>query len=61
MPSTRHVVAPNRKIAIPPNRVAVMDLPPAVRDLADLLAEIAFKRLSTLSPSASQGLEKHHD
>lgn len=61
MPSTRHVVEPNQKIAIPPNRVAVMDLPPAVRDLADLLAEIAFKRLSTLSALASLRLEKYHD
>lgn len=61
MPSTRNIFAPNLKNAIPLNRVAEMDLPPAVRDLADLLAEIACKQLSTLSPSASPALEKRHD
>ena len=50
----------NEKNAIPTNRPAMADLPPAVRDLADLLAELACKRLSTNSITA-QGLEKSHD
>lgn len=49
-----------KKNAIPVNRDAMVYLPEAVRDLADLLAEIACKRLSTNSTTASR-LEKPHD
>lgn len=45
---------------IPNNRPAQGDLPPAVRDLADLLADIASRQLLR-TPSALDGQEKIHE
>lgn len=47
--------------AIPRNRTESTDLPPAVRDLADLLAEIAFRRLSRAKTVQEMNREKTYD
>lgn len=47
--------------AIPIKRIASEELPPVVRDLADLLAEIAARRIKNLYPTAPNGQEKYHD
>jgi hypothetical protein len=36
-------------------------LPPAVRDLADLLAELAFQRLQSAAPQHTGAQEPHGD
>lgn len=47
--------------AIPRNRTVHTDLPPAVRDLADLLAEIAFRRLSRAKTVQEMNREKSYE
>lgn len=59
MHSLEKACAKNTSAAIPSNRSAEEALPPAVRDLADLLAEIAVRRLR-ISP-VTGGREKTHD
>lgn len=44
--------------AIRINRNAAMDLPPSVRELADLLAEIAVKQLNPPNQPSQTGLDK---
>lgn len=60
MQSKRKVFEKPTKSAIPGNRIQQAELPPAVRDLADLLAELAGRRLRkhAISP---QGAKNNHE
>lgn len=57
----RDDVLKRKKIPIPDNRAADATLPPALRDLADLLADIAIMRLKKTNQQPARGLEKQYE
>lgn len=60
MPFVQTERTKKEKNAIPPNR-STPALPPAVRDLADVLAEIAARQLRARQAAPVRGGDHHHE